>query len=366
MEIIYITESDQSDGLVAWEALKEHVNKALSALTLESYAGGVLVQEGFKETLRHLWEKLVEQLKKLIAWIKEKTTSDKARLLRARDRVETLLGLLHGLQAHRAPLDHVVVPMTAMEYRHLAKTPKDRVDMRMLGEAHTDMTRAMGLFFESHVDYVRTQMRLITEAFGKFDVLQADAQLAELKAKLAQLPFKGFGPDETHISVVGMATIVLDKTSHPGLDELAFVGTKLMASTVTSGFRAPPVGAAIAIMVNLREVLNRAIQFQEHVLPTLEATHQQLLRAGGSLMKRVNEMTSGNTDGSHIEAVVKEMLGMEAKIASSVMRPLVPAFDWIINTADAMSGLIGRAVESAQHQEAPKPGSITPALPAPT
>jgi hypothetical protein len=360
MEIVYITEPDAPFPYEAWDALNSYISGTYSGLTTEA-----LAMEGYKETLRHLWEKLVEYLKKIVSWVKEKTMSDKRRLEQTREQVEKVLGELHALQVHRAPLDHVAVPMSAAEYRQLAKTPHDKVDMRMVGEAYRDMQRVMTLFFESHVDYVKAQVGLIVETYGGFDVLQADEQLAQLKAKLAGLPFKGFGVDETHIPIVGMSEIVLDKTSHPGMDELAIVVMKMSVSSPTAGFRAPNVGAAIAIMVNLREALNRAIKFHEVILPDLETTHKKLVSGGGMLLKRVNEIVDGNTDGNHITAIVKEMLAIEAKVAGSVLRPIVPAVGWMCTTSHAVSSLITRCVEAAQHQEAPKPGSVMPALPAP-
>jgi hypothetical protein len=367
MEITYLTEPDVEYPLEAWDALQDYVSTTLCGQYHQ--APGVALEslslEGYKEALRHTWEKLVEWLKKIVVWVREKTISMKARLLRTRDSVESTLGGLHALRANRTPLDHVVVPMAAHEYRHLVKTPGDKVDMRMVVQANEDMTRVMGLFFDSHVEYVRAQLGIIAEAFGVFDVLQADAQLDQLKQRLANLPFKGFGSGETNIPIVGMSEIVLDKTSHPGLDELCVVGMKMMPTTRMSGFRAPSVNQAIAVMVNLREALNRALQFQEHVLPDLNTIHQKLLHAGGMLMKQVNSLTEGSDDEAHIEAVVKQMLAIEAKIAGSVMRPLIPGMHWICETANAIAQLFSRVLHAASIQKGPELGPIVPALPSP-
>jgi hypothetical protein len=80
MEIDYITEPEAPFPYEAWDALNGYISGNYGGLSTEG-----LSMEGYKETLRHLWEKLVEYLKKIISWVKEKTMSDKRRLEQTRE-----------------------------------------------------------------------------------------------------------------------------------------------------------------------------------------------------------------------------------------------------------------------------------------
>jgi hypothetical protein len=61
MEIDYITEPEAPFPYEAWDALNGYISGNYGGLSTEG-----LSMEGYKETLRHLWEKLVEYLKKII------------------------------------------------------------------------------------------------------------------------------------------------------------------------------------------------------------------------------------------------------------------------------------------------------------
>jgi hypothetical protein len=363
MEIIYLPEPDWSLSHEAWDQLGALLPDA-STLAMEG-----LALEGFKEVARHMWEKLVAQLKALIAWIKEKVTGLRGQVVRTRDRVETVLGQLGALKTHHAAFDHITVALTSNEFRYLAKTPMDKIDLHLLQQAQEDLSLVSNVLFVSHPDYVKTQVGLLNVAFGQFDVIEAQAQLLHLKEQLALIPFQGFPQGITNIPIVGMSELVLNKTAHPGLDSLNFVAFRMLVTAPTTAFQAPNLNLAIAMMVNTRGVLERALRFHEHMLPELEGLHQQLLHAGGVLMKRVNQLTENADDASHITSVVKQLLAVEATVARSVMQPVVPGIAWICHTTDAICSLLERMVDAASEQKAPEATHAThayPALPAPT
>lgn len=365
MEIIYLTEPGLHDAHEAWGSLNDYIEEAFarqdlaSGLVLES-----LSMEGFKEMARNIWEQMVIQIKKLITWITERLMSLHHRMERSRDRVEQVLSGLSALRTHRAPFDHVVVPMSANEYRHLSRKSHETVGPAQLMQANADLGKVSQIFFQAHVEYVKSQCGAIAEAFGNFDILNAETQLSSLHDKLAQLTIQG-ASEGAPIDIVGLAQIAVNNTTHPGIASLGLVTMRTMVQNPTSGFKAPSVTESIAVMANARQVLSQALQFHEQLRTQLEKLHGQLLHSGSVLMQHVKSMTEGSSDGSRIIKVVKDMLRIEAIVAKNIAPPPVSASNWICETTDAISSLMQRAVDAASLQPANKPGAFTPTLPAP-
>jgi hypothetical protein len=359
MKVIYKNELGPHDAVDALESLNTYIAESLSGTVL-SMEG--LSTEGFKETARHMWEQLLIHIKKLIEWVKEQLMSLRHRMERSRERVEQVMSGLGALRAHRAPFDHVVVPMSAHEYRRLSREPHETPGSVMLTNASSDMEKVGHIFFQSYTDYVKAQCNAISETMGRFNVLNADAELAELKDKLALLKIKDVQEGQP-IKIVGLSTITVNNVSHPGIETLMLGTARMAVQNPDTGFKVPSVNEASAVMANIRSALTQSLNFYDQMRGQLEKLHGQLMHSGSLLMQNIKNMTEGSSDGDRIIKSVRELLKIEGVVAKNMSPPTVGAIHWVCETADAVSSLLQRALELATHQAEPKTANDSTPLP---
>lgn len=357
MKIVYLTETDVSPGLA--------LESMWPVLSTESRDPGTLSLEGFKEMARHLWEELMIRLKKVVDWIKEHLLSQRQRMERSRDHIESVMSGLGSLRAHRAPFDHVKVPLSGHEYRRLSRVANEALQPRMLQNAAEDMQKVATCFFEAHVNHVKAQCAILAEAFGRFDILAADTELVNLKAKLAALKIQGVEVGHP-IEVVGLTSITAAPFHVDDVASLNLSTLRMLVQQPSTSVKMMSVAETLAVATNVREVLSKAINFHDHLKSDMEKCHYQLLHAGGLLMQHVKQMTEGTTDGGRIVDVVREMLKIEAGVAKTMAPCVVYAINWECETADAISAVLTRALHEASDQATPHVTSSQLALSAPT